>query len=383
MKIVEKEILHWYTKKLRMKILELRKHYSSIVNRQSSIRYSSYNRVSQIILSIFLMTGTALSQDIHFTQFYASPLSLNPAQTGFFNTSYDFRVTANYRSQWASIGNPYLTYSAGGEGQFNLKNDDWIGAGLYVLKDKAGAGDLSATKINLSGSYHKVLDKEQNNILSFGLQSGYIIRTLDFDKLVFGNQLDDDGPNGQPNGEPVTGSSMSYFDINTGISIFSRLDDWLALNGGITIYHINSPKETFLGGDNRIKQRPLFHAGAIWSINDLFDLTPNLFYSSLEGAKEFHISIIGNYKLQSSSKLKSGMQPILFGGIQFRANNFDALAPVVGIEIKDIRVGISYDVNVSDLSPATNGKGGLEISLIYLGRLYSISHDVIIPCFRF
>ena len=46
----------------------------------------------------------------------------------------------------------------------------------------------------------------------------------------------------------------------------------------------------------------------------------------------------------------------------------DAINPYVGLEINGFQMGLSYDMNVSSLKPASNYRGGVELSLIYIRK---------------
>lgn len=338
------------------------------------------------ILSLVFVINISLAQDIHFSQYYASPLSLNPANTGFFSKKKDYRVAANYRSQWGSISVPFVTFSGSVDAialKDKFKNNDWLGAGLIIFNDKAGDGNLTTTKVQLSGTYHKSLDKWDRNILSFGIQPAYIIKSINFSKLVFGNQLDNDGPNGQPSNEPVAASSISYFDLNAGFAWFLRTSDRLSFSIGISAFHIVQPRESFLSiVNNRLAMRPLLNANSVITINDKIDFVPGCMLMKQKGATEIQISAIGNFKILSSYDVWLS-EAIVFAGLQFRAGNTDAAILVAGTEIKNVRVGISYDINVSTLVPASNYKGGIELSVIYLGAIGQTVTDVLVPCFRF
>ena len=68
-------------------------------------------KICLLVFSLFLL-GKASAQDPHFSQFFSSPLTLNPAFTGkFFGT---YRVAGNYRNQLADFNKMLLvlrTYS--------------------------------------------------------------------------------------------------------------------------------------------------------------------------------------------------------------------------------------------------------------------------------
>ncbi|NJL75896.1 MAG: type IX secretion system membrane protein PorP/SprF [Saprospiraceae bacterium] len=100
-----------------------------------------------------LMLFNMGAQDLHFSQFYHSPLNLNPALAGVHYG--DFSFVSNYRSQWESIAVDYLTFSGTLERKFymeSLRNSYFAGALLFNF-DQAGTSKLSRTNIGVSGSY--------------------------------------------------------------------------------------------------------------------------------------------------------------------------------------------------------------------------------------
>lgn len=46
----------------------------------------------------------------------------------------------------------------------------------------------------------------------------------------------------------------------------------------------------------------------------------------------------------------------------------DALIPYIGLEFGEWHFGASYDINTSSLKAASNSRGGVEISLIYIKK---------------
>src|SRR5207342_2416228 len=95
----------------------------------------------------FLLSVVAFSQDLHFSQWFNSPLTTNPANTGFIPDA-DYRIGANYRSQYVNIlSQPYKTFSIYGDAQvFRKKLDNaWMGVGGVILRDAAGSGNLTST----------------------------------------------------------------------------------------------------------------------------------------------------------------------------------------------------------------------------------------------
>ena len=159
------------------------------------------------LLTAILALCAALSvgaQDIHFSQFYMSPLNLNPAMTGVMNCN--VRLTANYRNQWASIqrGGVYNTYSASYDQRFTSGRYDYWGLGATAWGDVAGSGDLGTSTFKVSGSYAKRVagDRRRSHYLAAGFDAGIAQRSIDFLELRWGNQFDGSGFDGSiPSGE--------------------------------------------------------------------------------------------------------------------------------------------------------------------------------------
>src|SRR5690606_36249476 len=141
------------------------------------------------------------AQDVHFTQYYASPLTLNPALTVL--TQCDLRLSANYRSQWASVSiNPYTTGSLSfvmATLQGTLNDGDALGVGLLALYDRSGLGALTNINVGLSVAYHKALGMEKRHTISLGVQGTLVQKSIDFNQLKFEDQF-----NPETGGTPYT-----------------------------------------------------------------------------------------------------------------------------------------------------------------------------------
>lgn len=106
-----------------------------------------------IILTCFFSSINSFAQDPHFTQFYATPLFLNPAFTGL---TYEHRFTANYRNQWPGIKTAFTTYMASYD--YNISNLN-SGIGGYLLQDRAGTSNLVTTQGALNYAYRIKINK--------------------------------------------------------------------------------------------------------------------------------------------------------------------------------------------------------------------------------
>ena len=120
----------------------------------------------------------------------------------------------------------------------------------------------------------------------------------------------------------------------------------------------------------------LLHGGVNYIINQQIVISPKFWYQGQTKAAEISLGGDLGYKLQTAN-----FDGTLYGGLWYRLS--DAVIPYVGLGYKDFRLGMSYDVNVSSLNAASNGKGGFEVSLIYIGRLSSTPTTIVVPCIRF
>src|SRR5690606_1192725 len=114
-------------------------------------------RFKHLIIICFGVLGSfALNaQDIHFSQFYMSPLNLNPALTGVMNCN--VRLVANYRNHRASVvkSNAYITYSVSYDQRIPVRRYDFFVVGGSFWGDKAGELDFATLQGRLSLAYSK------------------------------------------------------------------------------------------------------------------------------------------------------------------------------------------------------------------------------------
>ncbi len=336
-------------------------------------------KISFLLLTVTMTIsfGDSYGQDIHFSQFYNSPLSLTPAFTGYFTG--DWRVSNNYRTQWRSVAIPYNTVSVGYDRKFKLFYQNF-GGGIYIVNDNSGYAHLTVNKIYLSGAFHKLIGKNEIHI---GIQPGYVFSNFGKDGITFPDQYDPGtgGFNEQlPSGENNLNDKLSYLDINIGGAWngeFGKLKPLAA----ISVFHINNPKQSFLGEDNHLPLRTVLYGGGIYPLNDKWSLLPHLLYMLHKNANEFLLGSNADMKLpENGLKIKS-----IYGGLLYRDGfNFkmDAVIGIVGLKFKNFDMGLSYDFNISHLKVATNSKGALEFSLIYT-NMASFINKITFPCDRY
>ncbi|MER3470993.1 MAG: hypothetical protein C4330_06565 [Chitinophagaceae bacterium] len=315
-----------------------------------------------LLLTASLLTASA--QDPNFSQFFVSPLTLNPALTGKFDGV--FRVAGNYRNQWPTINNAYTTYTASIDGSIlrrRIPEIDQFGIGVMAFSDKAGNGVLQHNYLSFSAAYHKGLDEDGYHQLGLGFQGTYVSKRLDVTKTFFEDQLRADGFTG------VTSESFSsqqiavnYMDVNAGIFYNGTTNGENNFYAGVSMYHINRHEETFLKGYYNLEPRVTFQAGGRIPVGTTDAIHLSGMHSTQAGAVNTIIG--GAYMLNVVEDIDRPTN--LYFGAWYRLK--DALIPYVGLEFGEFRFGASYDVNTSSLKPASNMRGGMEISLIYIKK---------------
>jgi type IX secretion system PorP/SprF family membrane protein len=247
--------------------------------------------------------GFCYAQDIHFSQYYATPLTINPSYTG--NFTGDYRAGINYRQQWGSVTVPYRTFDFYGDASFNknIFHRNYFSAGLCMVADRAGDGDLTVIKVMASGAYHLNLDGDKKNFLSFGVQAGYVQKSVDFTKFYFDSQWNDAGfDTGLPSGENYREASMGYPDVNAGISYSFSGSKNLSFYSGLSLYHLTRPQDSFYeDNENRLGIRPVMNAGAIIKVSDMLYVYPSVIYMAQKKAHEILAGSMISIELNTNS----------------------------------------------------------------------------------
>jgi len=346
-----------------------------------------------VITSLSLATILALTapvaqaQDIHFTQFDAAPLVINPAFTGMFDGQ--VRAAAIYRNQWASVTVPYVTYGASVDMPiYTDRNGDYLAAGLQLYKDQAGDASLSNFTGLVSIAYHKLfgITESSRSDLAVGLQGGYTQESIDLSKLYFGDEYVNGTfvPGISQEYHLGLGNSVNYYLVNAGISFSQATSDKFGYVVGVAANNINQPDndiEQKASSTDLLAMRYTGELGANWLVGNRFSLRPAILYqnqasaSEIVAGNEFHYEVSGEPGYENFSTA-------VFAGIWYRTG--DAVAVTAGVEFKGFRIGVAYDYNVSTLNTASNGNGGIEIAIKYIAPYpLKFANKRTIPCTRF
>ena len=318
-------------------------------------------------LSLGLTQGNA--QDIHFTSYEFSPLTLNPALAGSFSGSY--RIGGIYRDQWRSVA---------GNGAFTtptihvdvplirgVREQDWIGLGAGFYSDRSSQYGLVTSKSFQGISYHLSLDKKQTQIISFGIQNGTGSRRVNLrqnlrtETLILGEQ-NSSLPTGDQDDQLLETQGGTIVDWVGGVTYSSYQRNLSFIRAGFSIGRINRANQAFGTGSDR--QRLKYTAFAMYDTpiaGNLF-LTPSVMYQRTGNNQQLVAQTKVSLLVSEEKNIYAN------GGLGYRVG--DAIQVLVGADIRDIKVQLAYDVNVSGLTAASRGLGAFELAVSYIGKVY-------------
>jgi type IX secretion system PorP/SprF family membrane protein len=330
----------------------------------------------RIILFILLVAlpgaGKLLAQDIHFSQPTMLSTFSNPAMAG---ASHRMQAVTGYRSQWNSVASPYKTFAFSYDMQLGEKKEKkghWA-AGIGFFTDKAGTSQMGTAQGNLLIGYHVKLGA--HSTIGGGLMGGFAQRKISYADLTWGSQFN--GSAYDPSlssGENTGADRFTYADLGGGLAWtykkgerYMTGNDHTEINAGAAVFHPHRPEYSFAGGNSeRLYPRLTVHSNALVGIrNTNVSVAPGIMYSRQGNSFELLAGSMVRYMLRSESRytglLKSAS---VSAGLFYRMRDAYVISSL--LEFSDYALGISYDVNVSGLIPASNARGGIELILRYI-----------------
>lgn len=300
------------------------------------------------------------AQDPHFSQFFASPLTLNPANTGNFNG--DLRVSGNYRNQWPGFGNAYITSTVAVDGSFlkrAISKRDKLSGGLLILSDQTGNGILKENHLVLSLAYQKSVGENQS--ITVGFQGGVGNYMFDATKANFEDEISASGFT-IPSAEILLTRDLSkvFLDVHTGVLYKLNFDNSNGLYIGGSVYHLAKPNFGFNSNNYRLENRFNVHGGGFNQLNFSTALHYSFQYQKQFNYKEFLIGAAVSRNI--IDKLNTYAE--LYAGVWMRNN--DSFIPYLGIEWNSVRAGFSYDFNYSGKKATSSLFQTAEVSLTWI-----------------
>jgi type IX secretion system PorP/SprF family membrane protein len=326
-----------------------------------------------ILLAAIVCQATSYkAQDIHFSQVYESPLYLSPANTGFFN-GYT-RVIANYRSQWAAMNNAFKTIGFSLDGGLfkSKKRPAFMGLGLTVFNDRAGAANMRSTtaQVNLSG----LVKLGKKSAMSAAIAGGATSLNADYGNLTYESQFNGNTIDPAMNSLENPYRQFTTVDVAAGLAYeFTSFrkdndhDDMTSVKLSIGAFHLNRPSQEFgLGSGYRLPVRWTYAVTTSIDLTDTkFTINPAVVYHTQGTSyKELIFGSYLKFRMNTGTKVTGEKTHNALGfGLFYR--NKDAMIPKLIFDLGDFSIGVAYDVNVSAYRVASKGMGGFEVSLRY------------------
>lgn len=345
------------------------------------------------LLCCFYSINQAVSQDLNFTQFYVMPYQINPALTGTIEGTY--RVGMVYKDQWrGGVDNPYTTTAVGGEVKFDLGEDriatDRAGIGLFFMNDQVNAIALNTSQISLSGAYHKLISKENKQYIGIGAQMSVFQRNINYDQLNFGDEFNQLNGFDQISQEVLPPNNLGFFDLSIGLNYHIRPTKSSAFFAGAALHHITTPNISFYKNQDNINPaidptselniRTVVHLSYDQSIAERITISPRAMVQ-IQGY-DTEVRLGSNMKYY----LEGFRNALHFGAYLSMVDNIDgfamnSLSPLVGFQLKNFLLGLSYDINMRQSFSGTAGLNSFELSLRFNGDFYNEGPGSICPEF--
>lgn len=337
------------------------------------------------LFSLCICRGWA--QDLHFSQFYQTPLQVNPSLTGVFNG--DIRASLHYKDQWGAMNKnvgSFTTSSSLSSATYRTSafaydmalmkkkwENSYLGVGLFIYQDQAGDAKMGTTKADLSLS--SILLVAEGHMVTIGLQGGYAQRKVDINNpnLRWESQYVNETYNKNlSSGETGSYEPFGFADFSVGTSWNYGSDESAIFknnkfraNVGFAYHHLNQAKQQFYMAE-KLNSKMVAHGGLYLGLsNSNMAVLPSVFYFQQGTLKETNFGALMRYTLVESSKYTGIMkESAFFLGGYYRLG--DAIIPSMMIDFANFTLGITYDVNISKLKTATSTRGGMEISLRFI-----------------
>jgi type IX secretion system PorP/SprF family membrane protein len=336
------------------------------------------------VLACAVAVSHVQAQDIHFTQFDMSPLTINPALTGYHNGM--FRAQGIYRNQWASVTTPFVTTGLSFDMPIakNIGQDDYLSAGVNFFSDKSGDGNLLNNTVLGSVAYHKFLGSGAypKTSISLGMQGGFAQKSIDLARLYFSDEFQNGGYNIGSTSELLK-NKVSNFLANVGLNLGQRLSNKWSMQVGLAANNLNQPSESFQKQkrNNEVGLGLRYNAqlGAIGYLGERFSVRPGILFQSQSSATEMIAGTEVNMIL-GDAEVKSNASKVFLGGWT-RAG--DAILYTAGVEFKGFRVGFGYDQTTNKLKNGANANGW-ELGVTYVKpNPLDFARRTFFPCARF
>ena len=314
------------------------------------------------MLSVLFMFSNQelVGQDLHYSQFYNSPQTSNPALTGIFNG--DVRYMANMRDQWRWVPVPWFTFGAAYDRKIYPKKSDkyFFAGGVNLYHDRQGDSKLNLTTLNVSGSYSRILNEQ--NILTGGITLGFSSRGFSENDLTWDKQWD--GDTFDPNlgsQEQFDANRINFIETAIGLNYRYQRSKRTKIDIGVGTFHLVQPSAGYYNDeDQKLPININLTAIGSFYLMDILDIQLHGIHQ-LQG--EYRETIVGGLaKLYVSSK--RGKETQVHLGMGYRTSG--SLIPTVALEYQQYYLGANFDIDGTDFNDIENSKkGAFEVHFRY------------------
>ena len=313
---------------------------------------------TKCFILLYMCSILAFSQDPHFSQIGIDRLHFNPSLIGNFNSDLDFRASMQRRSQWESVSIPFSTFSMTYEYRKAYKD---LNIGIQFLNDKSGTSLLTLNQLNFG--FSKVFQLKNLSQLSIGSVLGVSQKKFNYEDLLFIEN------------EPINSNKFIFTDIGLGASYTSNQNKKTNYILGSSIFHLNRPNNSFIYKNSEVL--PIRH-NAYFRINynysSKFKINSEIMLNKQSSQKEVLVGLVPKIYISET---------IVSSNIYYRLK--DAMIFGFGLEKNNFEMNLTYDVNISSLTQASENKGGFEFSIVYYWnkKLKTKNNKTKEPCPRF
>jgi type IX secretion system PorP/SprF family membrane protein len=208
--------------------------------------------------------------------------------------------------------------------------------------------------------------------LTAAIQGGLGQRNINFDNFDFPDEFNGTGQYTRTSNEKFPSNNFAYPDLSTGLNYTYSPKRNKSLYAGVAIHHLLSPNIAFFdkveaGGTKQLERKYSAHVSAQLPLGLRNFILPRAFFALQGGHAQLNLGT--NFRLQFTDY---GTSAVHFGawGRGVRSDKtigFDAAALMVGFELNNFLLGLSYDLNLKGLGAYNRNQSAFEFSLGYLG----------------
>lgn len=333
-------------------------------------------------LLVLIITDKLTSQDAHFSQFYASPLTLNPAIAGTYKGT--FRISTIYRDQWRSVvDRPLTTFSASGDVRFDVHLGkkhipDHVALGITFFGDRVNTFDFNTNQIVLTGAYHKALDRKSKQYLGIGFQGGVFQKSVNYEDITFQDQFNSINGYTLGTGENLPVNNKAFVDMSLGLYYSITPSKAFNFHAGIGYFHFNQPNISFFNSPDIVDPDLLktdtlfakwsFHTGASIKTADRLYIQPRV-NTLIQGPhSQINLGATFRYKIAKTSGQYLLLGPYIRGVKNYNNFGLESIIAMAGFEYNNFILGFSYDQNINSLIKDRSSLSSFEFSIIYIGE---------------